>query len=321
MESYHGGRWYAWNNFYHTYTKSKLYPNKSPVSLHKIVKKEKGYRMNKDQTTNWLIDTGLVAVFLAGFFPEQTGLELHQWIGLAAYALAAWHLVTHWKWVSSVTVRYFGKTSGRARLCYLFDAVIFIGFLVVGVTGLATSTWFNLALSSFDVWMDVHVWAAILTLVLTGIKLAMHWRWIVATTRKIFSGSRKPRRTETPVLRPIPAAVPVRAGQQMSRRDFIKVMGTVGVASFIAIRSAAGGLSSVAETASGDTGSASTSSSSTGSANTEGFSQPQNLSGSSSGSSSQTCSVLCSHNCSYPGRCGRYTDTNNNGKCDNGECV
>jgi hypothetical protein len=282
-------------------------------------KQDKGYPMNKGQTSKYIVDTGLAAVFLAGFFPEQTGLELHQWIGLAACALAAWHLVTHWNWVCSVTVRVFGKTSGRARLYYPFDAAILIGFLVVGVTGLATSTWFNLALSSFGVWMDVHVWAAILTLVLTGIKLAMHWRWIVATTRKIIS--RQPRQTETPVLRPIPATIPVRSGQQMSRRDFIKVMGTVGVASFIAIRSAAGGLSSLAETTSGDTGSASTGSSSTGSVNTEGFTLPQNPSGSLSSSSGQTCSVLCNHNCSYPGRCGRYTDTNGNGKCDNGECV
>ncbi len=33
------------------------------------------------------------------------------------------------------------------------------------------------------------------------------------------------------------------------------------------------------------------------------------------------CVVRCPNGCSYPGRCRRYIDGNNNGKCDLGECL
>ena len=35
----------------------------------------------------------------------------------------------------------------------------------------------------------------------------------------------------------------------------------------------------------------------------------------------QACVVRCSRGCSYPGSCRRYTDQNNNGLCDLGECL
>ena len=37
--------------------------------------------------------------------------------------------------------------------------------------------------------------------------------------------------------------------------------------------------------------------------------------------SSSNCVVLCPNGCSYPGRCRRYVDSNNNQRCDLGECL
>ncbi|MBN1312798.1 MAG: hypothetical protein JXB30_15395 [Anaerolineae bacterium] len=37
--------------------------------------------------------------------------------------------------------------------------------------------------------------------------------------------------------------------------------------------------------------------------------------------SSPTCIVRCSRQCSYPGRCRRYVDVNQNNLCDFGECM
>ncbi len=38
--------------------------------------------MNKKQIHYWWIDAFLLAVFIAAFFLNLTGLELHQWIGI-----------------------------------------------------------------------------------------------------------------------------------------------------------------------------------------------------------------------------------------------
>ncbi|HQP08880.1 MAG TPA: hypothetical protein PLY85_07660, partial [Anaerolineaceae bacterium] len=34
-----------------------------------------------------------------------------------------------------------------------------------------------------------------------------------------------------------------------------------------------------------------------------------------------SCVVRCPRGCSFPGRCHKYTDSNNNQKCDLGECL
>jgi hypothetical protein len=296
--------------------------------------------MRNNQTSKYFIDAGLAALFMAAFFSDQTGMSWHQWIGVTTGVLAAWHLVTHWQWVCTVTKRFLGKTSGQARGYYLLDAGIFTGFMVTGVTGLAISTWANLSLNLYSLWVDVHVWASILTLALTGVKLAMHWRWISASTRRLFSRPVQAPRSVLTEQRAVPVAATMRSGSQMSRRDFIKVIGIVGAASYLAVRSAAAGLSTAAgnnqadtasevagspsseNTTSGYTSRGYTSTSGTGTAS-DGTGSLQSFSSSPSGSvsASQVCSIRCNKGCSFPGRCGRYTDANGNGICDNTECV
>ena len=39
------------------------------------------------------------------------------------------------------------------------------------------------------------------------------------------------------------------------------------------------------------------------------------------GSTTSNCVVRCNRRCSYPGHCRKYTDSNNYGKCDLGQCV
>lgn len=222
--------------------------------------------MNNSTTPKWFVDVTLFAVFLAAFFLDLTGLELHQWIGVAAGGLALYHLLSHGSWVVSVTERFFGKTAARARLYYLLDGSIFAGFAAIGLTGLAISSWLDLAWIDFDAWLSVHILAAIVTLLLTVAKIGLHWRWIVAAGKKIFrpAGAR-PQRQPLP-MRPAVAVVPVapaRAPRQISRRDFINLMGIVGAASLIALSRAASGLGDAGEgeaggeavASAGDTGS------------------------------------------------------------------
>jgi hypothetical protein len=279
----------------------------------------KGCTMNNHPNSKWFTDAALSAIFLAAFFQNQTGLSLHQWIGVAAAALAAYHLETHWDWIGSVTRRFFRKTSNRARIYYLFDAGILVGFCLIGITGLAISSWLNLSLNHYDLWRNVHVYASILTLILTGIKIGIHWRWIAATARKIFARSMPQTRHETPLLRSVPAAIPITSRQQMSRSDFLKVIGIVGIASFLALRSAASSLatSAASQTLSDGTTDISSSASASGTSGSQ-----TALSGPTSGStSSQACTIQCGRRCSFPGQCRRYVDGNGNGYCDNGECL
>src|SRR5512136_2030970 len=74
--------------------------------------------MKTKQKTRWRVDAVLFTGFIATFFLDLTGVELHQWIGVFGGALAVYHLLSHWDWASAVTQRFFGGTSGKARQYY-----------------------------------------------------------------------------------------------------------------------------------------------------------------------------------------------------------
>jgi hypothetical protein len=262
--------------------------------------------MNTMQKNRWLLDTALFAGFLSCFFLDLTGLSLHQIIGVASVTVAAYHLLSHWNWVSAVTRRFFGKTSDQARLFYALDAALLVGFFTIIATGLVISTWFNLSLTNFTTWLDVHIVASIGTLFVIVLKISLHSRWIMSIWRKYFNA---PTSNTRKVL-------PVAAATGIPRRDFLKVMGTVGIASLFAVISPVQTLQ--ASLSAQETPSSATST-------TNGVSNNISSSGSSSDSTNSEndpglCSVRCGRGCSYPGNCRRYMDSNSNGRCDLGEC-
>ncbi len=248
---------------------------------------------------NWIIAAILFGGFLATFFLDLTGLELHQWLGLGVGLLATYHLLAHWGWVEAVTRRFLGRTSPEARRFYIVDAGLALGFTAILITGLVISTWLNLSLADYAAWWDIHVEASIFTAVLLAVKLALHWKWILHTARRFV---------------PAPPAVPVPArvrgpASTLTRREFVRLMTVVGAATAVAVYQGVGALREgqvVAEAANGQTVPVSSSSAST---------------SSSRSGATTACTVRCTRGCSYPGHCRRYSDTNGNGRCDQGECV
>jgi hypothetical protein len=280
------------------------------------------------QRHNWFVDAALTAGFLAALWLDLTGVAAHQWLGVTVAALAGYHLWKHWNWVKAVTPRFPARTSRQVRTLYLVDAALAAGIAAIALTGVVISTWLNLSLADYASWRAVHVAVSVASLGLLVAKVALHWRWIIGVAR----------RSVFPAATPLPAQLqPVPVAAQVGRRDFVRLIGGVGVVALAtgynvlagevvdASPSAAAGnnvLSSVATDASTSvaagqgtqaTISQTTISQTTASSQTQAAAAPVQ--------SSTACTVLCSRGCSYPGRCGRYIDTNGNGKCDRGECM
>jgi hypothetical protein len=267
--------------------------------------------MNTKQKTNWWVDLILFAGFIVTFFLDLTGVELHQWIGIFAGALAAYHLLIHREWIAAVSQRFFTNTSNRSRMYYLLDAVLLAGFTLIVGTGLVISTWLNLALGNYQGWLTVHIVASISTLVALVVKLGLHWRWIARAAQNAVS------QPVTVPSRPL-AAQPVKAApSSMSRREFLQVMSVVSVASFLALITASKGLADTASTGSTDAGTNTTTQTNQTAANSTSSSSTT-----SSSSSNSICTLRCrkGKHCSFTGDCHSYTDTNNNNRCDLGEC-
>ncbi len=267
-------------------------------------------RMDRQQHS-WIIDAVLFGGFLLALWLDLTGVNLHQWLGVAIAALAVWHLLAHGKWVKTVTARFFGRTSRQARLYYITDAAMLAGLIVIVVTGLVISTWTGLTLAIYAAWHGVHVWASVLTLAVLVAKIGLHWRWIVGVVQRyVILPAVSASRVTPPASELIglaPATVPVRVG----RRDFIRLMSVVGAASVLtAANVLSGQQAAAAEPATAATA-------------TTTRTRPNRFPGRSSSAtaSAGSCTVQCGRGCSYPGRCRRYVDTNGNNRCDLGECL
>ena len=249
--------------------------------------------------------------FLVAFFLSFTGVELHQWIGIFGGLLAAYHLLAHWDWVDAVSKKILGTASGIIRLKFWVDGALLAGFILILGTGLFISTWLKIQLSNYNSWLMIHILVSIATLLALLVKLGLHWRWILKTSKDIFSQL---------VLSPAPMTnlqpVPVERGS-IERRDFLKVMGVVAGGSLIALMSATKSLATL------QSGEAVTVSQSETSDTDQWFftnsGDPQSY-GMDSGTNG-SCSIQCGKRCSYPGNCRRYTDSNNNNRCDFGECA
>lgn len=283
--------------------------------------------MNNKHKTNWWIDSVIFAGFILAFFLDLTGLELHQWLGVLGGVFALAHLLLHWDWVRAIAARFIrpatpGLKMGRSRLYFILDAALFAGFGAILVSGLVISTWLNLAVNNSAAWLNFHIYASLMTLVVTLFKLALHWRWIAQVTRKVLGTA--------PVSAAIPsparlALAPVAASNnRMGRKEFLQVLGVVGAASVIAFSKAAAGLETTSsvggeqiasldstdQVVSAQSGTT-TSSSQT---ETETVSVPAET-------ATSACSVRCPRGCSFPGHCHKYQDSNNNNLCDYGECL
>lgn len=277
---------------------------------------------------HWLIDLGLLAGILGAFYVNLTGIDLHQWLGLAVTILAFIHLILHWDWVVAVFSRFFMKTSSRSRVYLLLDILILFGVVVMFETGLVISTWFNLNLTNYADWLDIHVYSSVITLGLTVLKLGLHWRWIVNIAQKSFS-----KRRAVPVihtLKPVPVPIPVNQ-KRVDRRQFLVLMGAVGGASVLAasnvlskVKVAQSATVSQSTTTAQEVATAIPTTAQTTTAVENAIvptATPTALPQVAAITTTQSCTVRCPRGCSYPGHCRRYTDSNNNNRCDLGECL
>ena len=140
-------------------------------------------------TVNLLLDGVIFVAFLVATAPEFTGLAIHEWLSIVFGAAVITHLLLHWNWVVQVTRRFFGKVTWTSRVNYILNSLLFIGMTVIIFTGLMISEevlpLFGLRLVRDGLWLYLHSEATDLTLLVLGLHVALHWRWIVNATNRL----------------------------------------------------------------------------------------------------------------------------------------
>ena len=111
------------------------------------------------------------------------GLVFHEWAGLIIGIFFILHKALNWGWIKKVTVSFFRKATGKARLNYFLDIILLAGMVLMILSGIAISrtidfSWLNLGGSGMF-WRVMHTSSSYITLVLFGIHLGLHWKWVL----------------------------------------------------------------------------------------------------------------------------------------------
>jgi hypothetical protein len=181
----------------------------------------------------------------------------------------------------------------KAKVNYWVDVVIGVAGLMSAISGLifllpGDPTTGILGVS-YQAWSSLHTWSSLAAIAGVGAHMALHWRWMVAMTKQMFSPTRQRQVSE----RVPEAAYGDATSNGLSRRAFLAFGGaaTVVVAALVA------GYKSIFD------------------ASAAGASP----SGSQLTAASQEGGVACPFglvNDPYPGRCRHYRDSNGDGICD-----
>jgi cytochrome b len=125
--------------------------------------------------------TGLIMYF----YPQAAGHSLrfiHDQIGLLMLVFFAIHMALNWKWIVATTTK-FGKKGKKIKENYLVDLALFIQFLLVGGSGLIMYFYHHAGGSMLRL---IHDQIGVLMVVFFVVHVALHWKWIGFTTKKLF---------------------------------------------------------------------------------------------------------------------------------------
>jgi len=200
----------------------------------------------------------------------------------------------------------------KAMVNYWADMAIGASFVFSAISGLVFALPFETTTGvlgiSYQAWNSLHTWSSLALIAGVGAHLALHWKWMVAMTRRMFSPTG---RQTAPKATPAPAYAGAK-GTAMSRRAFLAAAGTTAAAA--GLLAAATAILGTDRAEAGSTEQQDTSSA-VGSSTASDVSSAATL----VSSASQGGTVACPRgliNDPYPGKCHHYVDTTGDGFCD-----
>jgi hypothetical protein len=145
---------------------------------------------------NLLIDLAALTAFLIVFEPHMTGETIHEWLAVAPAGVLVVHILLHWKWVVQVTKRFVQQLRTSVRLNYIINALTFLAYVAVMLSGIMISKsvlpTLGLQIAHDQAWRMLHNLSANAALAMTALHFALHWKWVLHSTRQLVTAPFKP---------------------------------------------------------------------------------------------------------------------------------
>jgi len=153
--------------------------------------KNKNAKKRNPNQTKFLIDVVAFVLLALVCAPQVTGIAWHEYLSVIFAVPIIIHLLLNWRWIVNVLQRFFKKLPGQTRFNQLWDIFLFILMVEVTVSGILISEALlpalGIEITNDPFWVAVHNTTANIFLVLMGVHLAMHWKWITHTFKRVVS--------------------------------------------------------------------------------------------------------------------------------------
>lgn len=121
--------------------------------------------------------------------PRASGIAIHEWLGIIIAPVIIFHLTLNWGWIVATTKKLRGRLPTETRLNQVLDLILFLTMAVAVWSGVEISESALPAMGfaeqvSFS-WRGIHEVSSNLSLIMVGVHAALHWKWVVRTTRRI----------------------------------------------------------------------------------------------------------------------------------------
>lgn len=134
--------------------------------------------------TDIVFFTGSVWILM----PQATGILLHEWSSLWIVIPLLIHLVLNWRWIITLTARFFKRQPGQTRFNFFWDWFLFAMTVTAFFSGIVIS---EQALPGLGIpivvdpfWTEVHLFTANSVTIMLGVHLAMHWQWLFSNLKR-----------------------------------------------------------------------------------------------------------------------------------------
>jgi ferredoxin len=161
--------------------------------------------MAKNITIFW-VDVGLfmllAVTILTAPFDIFTHSFVHVFFGILLSAGALLHVSLHREWIKNAFER-FGRLPNQARSNARLNLALFCAYSACGGMGLIARS--MLIILPLHVCLGaIHVFLAVLVIILQIVHLTRHWKWMTATARRMTTQQRTLLRTQLHLPLPLP---------------------------------------------------------------------------------------------------------------------
>ncbi len=171
--------------------------------------------MSVKTKTSLILDLIIFVALLVVASPNMTGMAIHEWLALALAAAIVAHLLFHWKWIVSVSKKFFAKLFHESRLNYVVNLAFFVLMTASMFSGLLISKsildFFGIHLNVGRTWQMIHKLTSDWALIALGLHFALHVKWLVFNLKRyLFDPVTKGLRRRQPQPHGQLAAQPIR---------------------------------------------------------------------------------------------------------------